>query len=1109
MLYSRIEFFIPRWRDAFAVQSYIVATMAIRPPRFLAVVLLCALWATPLHAGYLHASGVATRDINNQPILLRGVDLGCWLWPEYYMMGSISLPAYANAGTGTGNINNYYDGFVAAVQDLMGGDTNLTATILDAYWTNFISAADIAYLHGQGFNSVRVPYTFEEFFQVTNWANNYPSNGYDINTGFKYLDNLVTWCSTNSIYVLPDMHCAPGGPNNWAVVNYGGTLNTNTASVFTNAANLALAEHIWSRIASHYATNQWIGGYDLLNEPVNTSAGSLQVGEPYVSATYSNLIRTIRQVDTNHMLLCEGDAYASTLWDVNQGWTDNNWSFSDHDYGSPLPLDTGNRATAVGFNVPDWGGEFGINSTHWYNRILATTYDNPVFLSDNGKSASIEEGNCFWAYKSCGNCYTIAQNPLTPGWNALKAYWASGNTLPKPSVTNAFNWLMEFAQAANFTNCLLHPEIIDSLMRPATNANNSGFSQVTLPYKSSVTIPGKIFAVDYDLGDTNLAYADTVSDDEANSGPSGAAWNSGWFGRSDGVDETFCDDPGTLLKVGWNDAGEWQRHTVSCTPGTYNLYIRYGGGASGGQMSVLINSNNVSGAVNLAYTGDYIIYTNYIVSNVVVTNSGTVTVQINVLSPGYDLAWIEFVPVAGPPLPPTGETVMGANAGTPGLTAGLVATAGNTEISLNWVASEDAATYNVKRSTTSGGPYAQIASCTALSYVDTGLSNGVAYYYVVSAVNGDGESANSHEARATPQSTTLPAPWMNQDVGVATEWSGDGGDVGLPGSSSYAGSVYTVAGSGVDIWNSADSFQYIYRAVTGDGTMVAQVSSLTPTDPWAKAGLMIRDSLNQDSVNVTMLISAQYGSLFSWRPATGAVSSSAGGSGSAPYWIKLVRSGNLFTGLVSSNSNSWQEVGSVTVAMATNVLMGLAVTAHNNTMLNTATFNNVSVTASLPAAPGSLIAAATTAAVNLAWSASPAAAGYKVKRSSASGGPYATIATLLAATNYADTTIANGASYFYEVTAVNANGESTPSSPAMAIVPLPQLNSVYTPRSGSLVLSWPASASPFLLYYATNLTPPIVWSAVTNSVTNQNGTSSVTLPVSSTNHAQFFRLTAP
>src|SRR4029077_6636406 len=145
--------------------------------------------------GYLHANGTQILDAGNQPVLLRGVNLGSWLWPEYYMMGNLSLPAYATAGTGTGGINNYYDGLVAAFQDALGGDTNLTAQVLGAYWSNFLTAADIVFLHTNGFNSVRVPFTFEEFFQVTNWANSYPTNGYDLNTGFTYLDRLVGWCS--------------------------------------------------------------------------------------------------------------------------------------------------------------------------------------------------------------------------------------------------------------------------------------------------------------------------------------------------------------------------------------------------------------------------------------------------------------------------------------------------------------------------------------------------------------------------------------------------------------------------------------------------------------------------------------------------------------------------------------------------------------------------------------------------------------------------------------------------------------------------------------------------------------------------------------------------
>jgi len=199
-----------------------------------------------------------------------------------------------------------------------------------------------------------------------------------------------------------------------------------------------------------------------------------------------------------------------------------------------------------------------------------------------------------------------------------------------------------------------------------------------------------------------------------------------------------------------------------------------------------------------------------------VTNSGPAIVQINCINPGYDLLWVEFVPSSGAPLPPVGETVISAQPGVPaGLTAGIQAMAGNSEVSLNWVACESTTSYNVKRSLIQGGPYATIANCSSLSYLDKGLTNGVNYYYVVSASNLYGESSNSTEVNATPQTNSLPSPLMDADVGVMTLWSGDAGDVGWPGSASQAGGTYTIAGSGVDIWSSADSFHYVYRGVSG------------------------------------------------------------------------------------------------------------------------------------------------------------------------------------------------------------------------------------------------------------------------------------------------------
>jgi hypothetical protein len=624
--------------------------------------------------------------------------------------------------------------------------------------------------------------------------------------------------------------------------------------------------------------------------------------------------------------------------------------------------------------------------------------------------------------------------------------------------------------------------------------------------------------VDYDMGDSNITYSDTVSEDQANRGPVGTLWNNGSFGRCDGVDDQICADPGTLLKVGWNDAGEWQRHLLTCTPGTYNLYVRYAGGATGGQIklslltlnstnnTLVLSSNNLTGTLTLPSTGSYTAYSTYVLNNVTVTNFGAATLQFNVISPGYDLLWAAFVPATGPPLPPLGESRIGAQGGIPvGLTAGLDAAAGNGVIALNWVASEGATGYLVKRALTTGGPYATIGYCTAANYLDAGLSNGLTYVYVITATNAFGESAPCAEANATPKPTTLPGPWLDQDVGVATSWNGDPADVGWPGSASFGGGLYTVSGAGVDIWNNADSFHFAFRAVAGDCTNIVLVASLQNTDPWAKAGLMLRETLNQDSANAFIAITAQNGGLFSYRSASAASSASFGQSGlTAPYWVKLVRLGNTFTAFTSPNGSTWTQTGStVTIPMAGTVLVGLAVTAHNNTQLNTATFGNFIVVAQPPATPMNLLATPSSSQVSLNWSTATDAASYTVRRSITNGGPYTVIASGVLTTNWLDIAIFNGTTYYYLVTAVSPNGESAPSNQAAATVPLPALSVAST--GTNIILSWPGTANPFVLYNTTNLVSPISWSLVTNATTNSFG--ALVLPVETA--SQFFRLMSP
>jgi len=183
--------------------------------------------------------------------------------------------------------------------------------------------------------------------------------------------------------------------------------------------------------------------------------------------------------------------------------------------------------------------------------------------------------------------------------------------------------------------------------------------------------------------------------------------------------------------------------------------------------------------------------------------------------------------------------------------------------------------------------------------------------------------------------TTLPAPWTQGDIG----------SVGIAGSGGASGGVFTVTGSGNDIWGTSDAFHYVYQSLSGDGTIVARVASVQNTDPWAKAGVMIRETTDAGSRYAIMAITPGNGAAFQRRTATGgSATHTAGPSVTAPYWVRLVRSGNTLTGSVSADGVTWTAVGSDTVTMAGGVLVGLAVTAHNNAVASTSTFDNVSVT---------------------------------------------------------------------------------------------------------------------------------------------------------------------
>ena len=356
----------------------------------------------------------------------------------------------------------------------------------------------------------------------------------------------------------------------------------------------------------------------------------------------------------------------------------------------------------------------------------------------------------------------------------------------------------------------------------------------------------------------------------------------------------------------------------------------------------------------------------------------------------------------------------------------LVATASNAVVSLSWNGSVGADSYLVKRSTNSGGGYVTIASgVTVTSYLDTGVVGGTTYYYVVAATNNFGASLNSAEASATPPGP-VPPPWQTQDIGA----------VGVAGSSLYAAGVFTVTGAGADIQGTADAFQFDYMTVTGDCTIVARVVSVQNIDGWSKAGLMIRSNLDANAANAFIAVTPGSGVTWQSRSSSGGGTSWNQTTGlSAPYWFKLVRSGTLFTGYRSPDGANWTPQGTNTITMSNTVLVGLALTSHNNTNLCTATFDNVTVQPGwpvVPAAPAGLAAVAGNAQVALNWNAVTNATSYNVKRSTTNNGPYTVVASGVTATNYSDTGLAAATTYYYVVSAVNIVGESTNSAQASA-----------------------------------------------------------------------------
>lgn len=301
-----------------------------------------------------------------------------------------------------------------------------------------------------------------------------------------------------------------------------------------------------------------------------------------------------------------------------------------------------------------------------------------------------------------------------------------------------------------------------------------------------------------------------------------------------------------------------------------------------------------------------------------------------------------------PPDAPAPVSPVSGSSGVPAATAALT-----------WNRATFATSYDVYLGTSSGA-MSLVANVPAqlvndppqtYSYTPSNLAGGVTYYWkVVSRTNATPRDP-SMIASSSPQSFTtasgtgggaLPSPWQTQDVGA----------VGTGGSASYSGGAFTVRGAGADIWGAADAFRYVYQSVSGDTALVARVSSVQNTNAYAKAGIMLRESVAAGAAHVILDVRPDGSIEFMKRASTGgATTYLAGASQAPPTWLKLTRSGNTVTGSVSSNGTAWTIVGSTTTSMSASATIGLIVNSHNTSVLNTSVFDNVSLNGTAPPPP--------------------------------------------------------------------------------------------------------------------------------------------------------------
>jgi endoglucanase len=341
--------------------------------RVVSLLVILLAWTSLASAQFAHTDHKQIVDGAGKPLLVRATNLGNWMVPEGYMWlfeGGPQSPSEIRA----------------LVLELLGPEGS--ATFWQKWRENYVTREDIALLHRAGFNAIRVPLHYSLFES-------------DDAEGFRLLDRLLGWSKAENLYLILDLHAAPGGQTGANIDDSGGY-----PWLYDSPQEQEHLMAIWRRLATHYRDEPAVLGYDLLNEPI-PHFPKLAPLNPALEPLYKKLTGEIRKVDTHHIFFL-GGAQWDTNFSVFGKPFDTNVAYTFHKYWSP-PDENGIRQYVdfrERYDAPIWMGESGENTDEWIAQFVKTLEKNNI-------------GWAFWPYKKMGKPSAVASIIPPADWGAI------------------------------------------------------------------------------------------------------------------------------------------------------------------------------------------------------------------------------------------------------------------------------------------------------------------------------------------------------------------------------------------------------------------------------------------------------------------------------------------------------------------------------------------------------------------------------------------------------------------------------------------------------------------------------------------------------------------